>query len=215
MRVLVSCEESGVVRDAFARRGHDATSNDLKPARYGGNHLRMDCLEAIEQHGPWDIIIFHPVCTAMAVSGNRHYGRGKTLHHVREAAIEWTAGAWKTIKRIARVGACMENPQSVLWAHIPELPQYIQPNMFGHPEQKKTGLALHRLPKLKATKDVLLEMQLLPRNVTERVHFMPPGPNRQRDRSETYTGVADAMAEQWGGITDPLGMPVPTTAAIS
>jgi hypothetical protein len=70
--------------------------------------------------------------------------------------------------------------------------------MFGHPEQKKTGLALDRLPTLKATKDVLLEMQLLPRKQRERVHFMAPGPNRKRDRSETYQGIADAMADQWG-----------------
>jgi hypothetical protein len=94
----------------------------------------------------------------------------------------------------------MENPASVLWGVIPEKPQWIQPNMFGHPEQKKTGLALDRLPRLKATRDVLLEMQLLPRSVTERVHRMAPGPNRKRDRSETFPGIADAMADQWGKL---------------
>ena len=94
----------------------------------------------------------------------------------------------------------MENPQSTLWAAVGERPQWIQPNMFGHPEQKKTGLLLDRLPKLKATKDVLLEMQLLPRNQQERIHYMAPGPNRKRDRSQTYQGIADAMADQWGNL---------------
>jgi hypothetical protein len=198
MRVLVACEESGMVRDAFAARGHDAWSNDLKPARNGGKHLQRDCLDAIDLC--WDIIIFHPECTALSLSGNRHFGRGMPRHRERQDALLWTRGVWELIKWKARVGACMENPASVLWDAITEKPQWIQPNMFGHPEQKKTGLALDRLPPLKPTKDVLLEMQLLPRSVTERVHRMAPGPNRKRDRSETYRGIADAMAEQWGAI---------------
>lgn len=160
----------------------------------------MDCLYAVQAHGPWDIIIFHPECTAMAVCGNSTYGRGKAKHHMRGEAISWTAGMWGLVKLKARIGACMENPQSVLWSHIPEKPQWIQPNMFGHPEQKKTGLAIDRLPKLRPTEDVLLDMQLLSRKERERIHFMAPGPNRSRDRSETFPGIADAMAAQWGGL---------------
>lgn len=205
MRVLVSCEESGVVRDAFRARGHDAWSNDLQPTRRPGPHLQMDCLYAVDKYGPWDVIIFHPDCTKMAVSGNRHYGRGKPRHQSRIDQISWTVGMWELIKVKAHVGACMENPQSVLWAHIREHVQWIQPNMFGHPEQKKTGLALDRLPLLRATKDVSLEMALLPRNIRERIHFMPPGPTRKRDRSETFAGVADAMADQWGVILAAAG----------
>ena len=200
MRALVACEESGVVRDAFRARGHDAWSNDLQPARNGGPHLQMDCLYAIYDHGPWDFIGFHPDCTAMAVSGNAHYGRGMPRHQERVDALSWTKGMWELIKVKARI-AYMENPASMLWGAVSEKPQWIQPNMFGHPEQKKTGLALHNLPKLKPTKDVLLEMQLLPRSVTERVHRMAPGPNRKRDRSETYQGIAEAMADQWGSRT--------------
>lgn len=202
MRVLVACEESGVVRDAFLRRGHDAWSNDLKPARNGGPHLQKDCVAAMADDGPWDVIIFHPECTALTLAGNGTYGRGKPRHHLRLAAIEWTSAAWAVAKASARVGACMENPVSIVWGHIPERPQWVQPNMFGHPEQKKTGLALDRLPRLKATRDVLLEMQLLPRKDRERVFYMSPGPNRSRDRSATYPGIAHAMAAQWGGAAE-------------
>lgn len=200
MRALIACEESGVVRDAFLALGHEAYSNDLQATRNGGPHLQMDCALAIANHGPWDIIIFHPECTAMAVCGNSTYGRGKPRNPERLEAIRWTAAMWKLVKDNARVGGCMENPQSVLWSHIAEKPQWIQPNMFGHPEQKKTGLALHGLPRLRATKDVLLEMQLLPRHQRERIHYMSPGPNRKRDRSVTFPGVADAMAAQWGSL---------------
>lgn len=215
MRVLVACEESGVVRDAFRARGHDAWSNDLQPARHGGPHLQMDCLYAVEKYGPWDIIIFHPDCTKMAMSGNRHYGRGNPRHNERVESISWTVGMWELIKVKAHVGACMENPQSVLWSHISEKPQWIQPNMFGHPEQKKTGLALDRLPRLRATKDVLLEMQLLPRNQRERIHFMAPGPNRKRDRSETFLGIAEAKADQWGSLHTAAFVPSPAPSVLA
>ncbi len=200
MRVLIACEESGVVRDAFLRRGHDAWSNDLQPARNGGPHLQMDCREAIARHGPWDIAIFHPDCTKMAISGNRHYGVGKPRHHERIESVDWTVETWGLIKREARIGACMENPRSVLWNHVTEPVQWIQPFMFGHPETKATGLALYGLPKLKATRDVQLEMHCLPDSVKHRIHHMPPGPNRKRDRSETFLGVAEAKAEQWGSL---------------
>ena len=139
MRVLVACEESGVVRDAFLARGHDAWSNDLQPARNGGPHLWMDCEVAIMDR-PWDIIIFHPDCTAMAVCGNGTYGRGKLRHIERERAWFFSGRAVQMvnlIKRCARVGACMENPASTLWAQIGEKPHWIQPNMFGPPGATK------------------------------------------------------------------------------
>lgn len=202
LRALIACEESGVVRDAFARRGWDAWSNDLQPARHGGQHLQMDCLHAVEEYGPWDIIIFHPPCTALSVSGNRHYGIGKPKHAERIASIHWTVGMWERICGVAAIGACLENPVSIIWQHIDQRPQWIQPYMFGHPEQKKTGLALWELPPLKATNDVQLEMHCLPRNVRERVHYMAPSATRARDRSETYSGVAEAMANQWTAFAE-------------
>lgn len=191
MRVLIGCEESGKVRDAFLAGGHDAYSCDLVPARNGGPHLQMDVLVAISLFGPWDIIIAHPVCTAMSLSGNRWYGVGMPRHQERLDAVEWTVVLWELMKKNARVGCALENPTSVIFTHsaIPK-PQYIQPWEFGHGETKKTGLALHNLPPLVPTNAV--------EGRDQRIWKMPPGPNRKRDRSETYQGIADAMADQWG-----------------
>lgn len=188
MRVLVGCEESGKVRDAFARLGHDAWSNDLLPARNGGQHLQMCVKQAIVNEGQWDLIILHPVCTAMALSGNRWYGTGMPRNQERVDAIEWTAELWDLAKRHARVGAALENPTGVLWKRI-GTPQWIHPWMFGHGETKKTGILLDRLPELKPTNIVDGREQ--------RIWKMAPGPNRKRDRSETYQGIADAFASQW------------------
>lgn len=191
MRVLVGCEESGKVRSAFAKRGHDAWSNDLLPARDGGPHLQMDVIEAIVKHGPWDIIILHPDCTTLSLSGNRWYGRRTKGHPLRIKAIAWTVGLWAMARKHARVGCALENPTSVIWQHIGK-PQYIQPYDFGHGETKKTGILVHNLPPLKATRKVKGRVQ--------RVWRMAPGVNRKRDRSETYFGIAAAMAAQWGSL---------------
>jgi len=181
MRVLIGCEESGVVRRAFTAAGHDAWSCDLLPARDGGEHLQMDVLSAVTAHR-WDLIILHPPCTLIAVSGNRWYAGTAE----REQAQRWTYRLWLCARAMApRV--CLENPVGL---KLPDYkPQWIQPWQFGHPETKKTGLWLHNLPPLKPTNIVEPTQQ--------RVWRMPPGPNRQRDRSETYAGIAQAMAEQW------------------
>lgn len=202
MRVLVGCEESGVVRDAFAALGHDAWSCDLVPTRAKGCHLQMDVMEAILCYGPWGMIILHPVCDKMALCGNKHYGKGKPRHHERIEALEWTTRLWFTAMACSpRV--VMENPASVLFSHLREsygiAVQYVQPYQFGHMEQKKTGLALHGVPPLAPTKNVYDEMMELPKNERERVFFMAPSPTRKRDRSTTYSGIANAMATQWGG----------------
>lgn len=189
MRVLVGCEESGKVRDAFAKRGHDSWSNDLIPSRNGGQHLQMCVRDAIIKHGPWDIIILHPDCTKLSLSGNRWYGRNMKLHWQRLEAIEWTSALWELAKSYASKGCALENPTSVLWKKIGS-PQYIQPNEYGHGEQKKTGIITFRLPALKSTNKVSGREQ--------RIWKMAPSPTRKRDRSETYQGIADAMAEQWG-----------------
>lgn len=123
LRVLVGCEESGKVRDAFAKLGHDAWSNDLIPARNGGQHLQMCVRKAIQEHGPWDIIILHPDCTKMAVSGNRWWAGTPE----RDEAVAWTVETWKMAKKAAIVGCAMENPVSVLWKEIDEPVQYIHP----------------------------------------------------------------------------------------
>ncbi len=187
MRVLVGCEESGVVRDEFDAIGHDAWSNDILPSRRPGKHLQMCVRDAITKHGPWDLIILHIDCTATAVSGNRWYGKGMPRHQERLDSLRWASETWVLAKHHARVGAAFENPVSVIWKYIGK-PQYIQPWQFGHGETKKTGILTDRLP------------PLVPTNIVSgrepRVWKMTPSPNRKRDRSETYLGIAKAFT-QW------------------
>ena len=202
MKVLVGCEESGKVRDAFLRRGHDAWSNDLIAARNGGPHLQMDVMQALDEQ-EWDLTILHPDCTSMAVSGNRYYGIGKPDHWQREAQVQWTVTLWEKAKRIAKKGVVLENPASVIFPVLRAqgaVIQYIHPWQHGHLEQKKTGLALDRLPLLKETNNVYEEMIKLPSKERERIWNMSPGENRKRDRSETFDGIAAALAEQYGSL---------------
>ena len=189
MRVLVACEYSGVVRDAFQRKGHQAISCDLLPTDQPGPHIMGDCVPVIVR-GDWDLIIMHPPCTALAVSGNRWYGKGMPKHDERLKAVEWTRNLWELAKSNAGAVA-MENPVGVLpkMAGM-EAAQYIQPWQFGHGETKNTGLWLHNLPPLKPTNIV--------DGRENRVHRLPPTADRWKIRSTTYTGIAEAMAEQWG-----------------
>jgi site-specific DNA-cytosine methylase len=188
MRVLVACEYSGTVRDAFIAAGHDAVSCDLLPTDKPGPHIQGDCIPVIKS-GNFDIIIMHPPCTALAVSGNRWYGNGMPRNQERIKSINWTLAFWEIAKAHARIGVCMENPVGVL----PIKPtQYIQPWQFGHGETKKTGLWLHNLPPLVPT-DIVNGRE-------QRIWKMPPSADRAKLRSITYQGIADAMAEQWGDI---------------
>lgn len=191
MRVLVGCEESGKVRDAFIAKGHDAWSNDLVEARNGGPHLRKCVKRAIVEDGPWDIIILHPDCTRLSLSGNRWYGVNMPNHDARIEAVLWTIDLWDLAKKHARIGCALENPTGVIWKYI-GAPQYVQPWMFGHGETKKTGLRLDRLPELKPTNIV--------EGREQRIWKMGPSPTRKRDRSETFAGIAEAMADQWGSL---------------
>jgi len=135
----------------------------------------------------WDLVILHPDCTAMAVSGNRWYGRGMPMYHKRLEAIGWTLTLWEEAKKHSKRVA-LENPVSVVFKHLPNV-HYIQPWQFGHGETKKTGFALHGLPPLRPT-DVVDGRE-------QRIWKMPPSPTRKRDRSATFEGVASAIVEQW------------------
>lgn len=201
LRVLIGCEESGRVRDAFLKFGHDAYSNDLVPARNGGPHLQMCVRKAIVEHGPWDIIILHPVCDFMALCGNRWYGKGTKGNWKRKKALKWTADLWDLAKKHARIGAALENPTSVLWKLIGQ-PQYIQPHNFGHKEVKKTGILTDRLPPLKHTNEVGPPPPpgSPEKKKWEVVWRMAKSATRKRDRSATYQGIADAFAAQWGKL---------------
>ena len=181
MRVLVGCEFSGVVRDAFAQAGHDAMSCDILPTEAPGPHYEGDLLDVLDDG--WDLAIFHPPCTHLAVSGARWFKekqaeQGEALEFVRRLM-----GA--PIPRIA-----LENPISIISSKIRKPDQIIQPWQFGHGETKATCLWLKGLP------------LLTPTNVVDgreaRVHRMSPGPNRWKERSRTLPGIAAAMAAQWG-----------------
>ena len=147
MKVLIGCEQSGRVANEFAKKGHDAWSNDIQEATHNGNHLTMDVCEAIQNCGPWDLIGLHPPCTALAVSGNRWYGRQKKHHKKRIEAIKWTVDLWQLALGHAPM-VYLENPVGVLPLTFQ---QYIQPWQFGHGETKKKGLALYNLPPLVPT----------------------------------------------------------------
>jgi site-specific DNA-cytosine methylase len=191
MRVIIGCEYSGVVRDAFRARGHDAWSCDLLPSEVPGNHYQCDIFEVINRG--WDLGIFHPPCTDLAVSGARHFA-AKKADGRQDAALDFVRRLLSLkIPKIA-----LENPVSIISSHIRKPDQIIQPWQFGHPEQKATCLWLKGLPLLKPTNNVYDMMMTLPAKDRERVHRMPPGPDRWKERSRTFQGIATAMAEQWG-----------------
>lgn len=181
MRILVACEFSGVVRDAFAARGHEAWSCDLLPSERPGRHYQCDVMLAMYDGG-WDLMIAHPPCTYLAVSGARWF---KDRRLEQGSALEFVRALMDSpINRIA-----IENPISVISSRIRKPDQIIQPWMFGHPETKATCLWLKNLPKLTPTNIVA--------GRTPRVHHESPGPERWKNRSRTLAGIAEAMAQQW------------------
>ena len=196
MRVLIGCEESQAVCKAFRAKGHEAYSCDLLDC--SGDHPEWHvkgCVLGVIAKG-WDLIILHPPCTALAVSGNAWYGEGMAKNNQRIQSKKWTVNLWKKAKKNAEKVA-MENPVGVL-TQILGKPNYVQPWQFGHPESKKTGLWLYNLPELKPTNDVYQEFKSLPKNRAQRLHYLPPSKDRAKIRSKTFTGIAKAMAEQWG-----------------
>ena len=197
MNVLVACEYSGIVRDAFLDAGHYALSCDLLATESDkGDHWHGDIMKCLYHTDDWDLIIMHPPCTHLCVSGNRWYGKDQPGHHKREEAIEWTALLWSmACQKSLRV--CMENPVGVLSSVWRPPDQYIQPYEYGHKESKKTGLWLQNLPLLKPTDK--LPLPSCPDEWLEwqRVWRMAPGPERGKERSRFFTGIAKAMVEQW------------------
>jgi site-specific DNA-cytosine methylase len=187
MRVLIACEFSGIVRDAFAAAGHDAWSCDLLPSERPGNHLLGDVSAYLWLPGEWDLLIAHPPCTYLAVSGARWFSQRRGE---QEAALVFVRELMNApIERIA-----IENPVSVISTRIRKPDQIIQPWMFGHNETKATCLWLKNLPALAPT-----DLILGPHHA--RVHREPPGPDRWKNRSRTLEGIARAMAKQWGALS--------------
>lgn len=182
MKVLIACEFSGVVRRAFTARGHEVWSCDLLPSEdVSSNHVVGDVLAILERG--WDMMIAHPPCTHLAVSGARWW---KDKQQEQYYALEFVRLLMAAdIPKIA-----IENPISIISTAIRKPDQIIQPWQFGHGETKATCLWLKGLPKLVPTEIV--------EGREARVHRMPPGPNRWKERSRTFQGIANAMAEQWG-----------------
>jgi hypothetical protein len=186
MKVLVACEYSGRVRDAFRALGHDAISCDLLPTEVNGPHVQCDVRELL--HIKWDLMIAHPPCTHLAVSGSRWF---KYKSSEQAEALMFV----KTLMDLPIDKIAIENPISVISSYIRKPDQIIHPWQFGHGETKATCLWLKGLPKLTPTNVV---DERIPR-----VHRMPPSPDRWKIRSRTYQGIADAMAAQWGQASMP------------
>ena len=185
MRVIVACEYSGRVREAFRKLGHDAWSCDILESEDDSEFHIQTRIEDVINDGR-DLMIAHPPCTHLAVSGARHF-KAKQESGVQQEALEFVRLLLEAdIPKIA-----LENPISIISSKIRKPDQIIQPWQFGHGETKATCLWLKGLPKL------------VPTNIVEgreqRIHKMPPSPTRWKERSRTYQGIADAMAQQWGG----------------
>lgn len=183
MRILVACEYSGAVRDAFRNRGHDAMSCDLLPTDAPGPHYQGDVSDILNDG--WDMLIGFPPCTHLAVSGARWFPE-KRADGRQQAALDFVRLLMNApIDKIA-----IENPVSVISSQIRKPDQTIQPWQFGHGETKRTCLWLKGLPKLTPT-DIVEGRE-------QRIWKMPPSPDRWKERSKTFTGIANAMADQWG-----------------
>lgn len=188
MNVLVACEYSGTVREAFAARGHNAWSCDLLPSDKPGQHFQCDVLEvAYSKSMHWDLMIAHPPCTHLAVSGATHFAAKLAENpRIQLDALRFVLDLMSApIQRI-----CIENPVSIISSRIRKPDQCIQPWQFGHGETKKTCLWLKGLPLLQPTNIV--------EGRSDRIHKMPPSADRWKLRSTTYAGIAAGMSEQWG-----------------
>jgi len=181
MKVLISCEFSGIVRTAFANAGHDAWSCDFLDTEKPGQHIKGDVLNVLNDD--WELMIAHPPCTHLAVSGARWF---KYKRNEQKEALEFVGKLLNA--PIAKIA--LENPVSIISTHFRKPDQIIQPWQFGHGETKATCLWLKNLTKLEPTNVV--------KGRENRIHKMPPSAYRWKKRSVTYTGIADAMAEQWG-----------------
>ena len=180
MKVLVACEYSGRVRDAFIAQGHDAISCDLLPTEVEGPHYEGDVRDIL--YDGFDLMIAHPSCQHLAVSGAAHFWRKQKE---QKESLDFV----KLLMNAPIQRWCIENPVSVISSAIRPADQTIQPWMFGHGETKATCLWLKNLPKLRPT-DIVEGRE-------PKVHMMPPGPDRWKNRSRTYEGIALAMSQQW------------------
>lgn len=195
LRVLIACEFSGTVRDAFTARGHAAVSCDLLPCERPGAHYRGDVRDLLGE--PWDILIAHPPCTYLCSSGLHWNKRRPGRAVLTDEALEFVR------LLLAAPAPCiaLENPVGCISTRIRRPDQTVQPWQFGHPESKATCFWLKGLPPLRPTSVLALPPSGRWENQTAgRQNRIAPGPDRWKERSRTYRGIAEAMADQWGGV---------------
>ena len=193
MRVLVACEYSGTVRDAFAKLGHDAWSCDILPTDSPGQHYQCDIMEVMGKG--WDLMIAHPPCTFLSNAGARFLYPNKVLNEDRlKQGMKAKTLFMVMLRGVNIAKVCIENPIPSTVFGLPKYDQIIQPYEYGHPVQKRTCLWLKGLPKLIPT-NIVEERQSskVPGN-----WFNKGGKDRQKARAKTFQGIADAMAQQWG-----------------
>lgn len=202
MKVLVACEFSGTVRDAFSARGHDAWSCDLLPSETPGNHICGDVLSVLRES--WDLVIAHPPCTYLTVSANKWLRdqpprkSGALVGGARRMAVEDAVRFFMACYEANAPAVCVENPIGIMGKRFRAPDQIVQPWMFGHGETKATCLWLRGLPPLDRThRPADLYCAPEPEEREQRLHFLPPGPDRWKERSRTFSGIAAAMADQW------------------
>jgi hypothetical protein len=196
MKVLIACEFSGIVREAFKKKGHDAWSCDILDTEVAGNHIKGNVLNILDNG--WDMMIAHPPCTYLANSGVQHLHKNKNRwKKMYEAKIFFLKLLQSNIKKI-----CLENPVPHRYCELPDYTQIIQPYFFGHNIMKKTCLWLKNLPILMAENIVDKGEKYIKKsgksNGSKWCHFISPGKNRWKNRSRTFQGIANAMANQWG-----------------
>ena len=196
MKVLVACEYSGTVRDSFLRAGHYAASCDLLPSDSSlGDHYEGNVMELLNHD--WDLLIAHPPCTYLSNSGVSWLHKDPSRWEKMREGAEF----FKILLECKIPKKCVENPIQHKYAREiigKKQTQIVQPWMFGHMEQKATGLWLENLPPLQQTNNVKEKMMTLPKKERERLHYLSPSQNRWKIRSTTFQGIAEAMAKQWG-----------------
>jgi hypothetical protein len=194
MRVLIACEYSGTVRDAFIAQGHDAMSCDILPTDVPGPHYQGDIMDIL--HDGWDLMVAHPPCTYLSNAGARFLYPGKILNPARLEKGLAAKCFFMELLNAPIEYICIENPIPSKVFGLPQYSQTIQPYEFGHPFKKKTCLWLKNLPALMATEIVATsESTKVPGN-----WFNKGGKDRQKNRAKTFQGIADAMANQWGNL---------------
>ena len=196
MKILIACEFSGIVRDAFIKKGHGAISCDLLPTERPGPHYQGDVFDILSED--WDMMIAHPPCTYLTVTANRSFENNPERWKKRLEAMFFVYNLLNSeINKI-----CLENPVGVISTHIRKPDQYIQPYEYGHPDSKKTGLWLKNLPLLRPTNIVEPERIISPSGKkVSKTHWNNPStnsPDNAKLRSRTYQGIADCMAATWG-----------------